>query len=610
MTKELDYKELGLKCGLEIHQQLNTNKLFCNCPSIIRDDKTHFIIKRYLRALAGESGLIDAAALDESKKQKYFLYEGYTDTTCLVELDEEPPHAMNKDALFTTLQFSKMIDAKVVDNIRVMRKTVIDGSNTSGFQRTSLIGIGGSILNGRVGVESVCLEEDSCKIIEKFSTHNVYNLSRLGIPLIEIATAPDITTPEMAKEVASELGMLLRSTGRVKRGLGTIRQDVNVSIAKGVRVEIKGAQDLKLVPTYVEYEALRQKNLLEIFADLKKRKASADKTIHDLSKLFAKTEAKILRSALDRKERDGVVVAIKLNNYAGFIGKEIQPGRRLGSEFSDYAKMHGVKGLFHSDELPHYGITQKEVDAVVKELKIGKDDAFILIADQKDIAERAINQVITRANTLSLIKEVRQARPDGTSQYMRPMPGASRMYPETDVPAITPQSLDAIELPELITEKAMRFAKEYKLSSDLASLLAKGGYNFDTYVKDFKKVSPTVIADTLLTTPKELKKRFNIEIDDVEAYESHAKAVLGKLNDGKISSSSVVEILGKLCKNEDVTWEQYAPMDEKALEKVVKEVIAADPKAPIGALMGQAMKKLGGSADGKAVMGMIKKNIS
>src|SRR3989338_1320255 len=97
----LDYHHLGLMMGLEIHQQLEGKKLFCNCPTQIRDDQPHFTIHRKLRASAGESGEIDIAAQQEQSRGRSFAYEGYTDTTCLVEADEEPPHELNKDALYT-----------------------------------------------------------------------------------------------------------------------------------------------------------------------------------------------------------------------------------------------------------------------------------------------------------------------------------------------------------------------------------------------------------------------------------------------------------------------------------------------------------------------------
>lgn len=261
----LDYESIGFKCGIEIHQQLDGKKLFCNCITEIRKDNPDFTVIRRLRASAGEEGRVDQAALHEQKKQKYFVYQGYNDITCDVELDEEPPHPVNPVAMKAALQVSKLLNCKVVDQVQVMRKTVIDGSNTSGFQRTMIVGFDGFIESkGRkISISSVCLEEEACQIIDRTKECDVYNLSRLGIPLIEIATGPDITSPEEAKEVAAKIGMILRSTGACKRGIGSIRQDINLSIKNGARVEIKGFQDLRSIVKIIDYEIERQLKLLE-----------------------------------------------------------------------------------------------------------------------------------------------------------------------------------------------------------------------------------------------------------------------------------------------------------------------------------------------------------
>ncbi|KYK27334.1 hypothetical protein AYK26_03690 [Euryarchaeota archaeon SM23-78] len=261
----LDYEKLGLKIGIECHQQLEGHKLFCNCPTEIRKDNPDFKITRRLRASAGEVGRVDQAALYEQQKHKYFVYHAYNDITCNVELDEEPPHPVNQEALKAALQVAKMLNCKIVDEIQVMRKTVIDGSNTSGFQRTMLIGMNGfvEVGNRKIGIESACLEEEACQIIERKKEYDVYNLSRLGIPLIEIATSADIKTPEEAREVAAKIGMILRSTGKCKRGIGSIRQDVNLSIKGGARVEIKGFQEYKSIPKIMNYEIERQLKLIK-----------------------------------------------------------------------------------------------------------------------------------------------------------------------------------------------------------------------------------------------------------------------------------------------------------------------------------------------------------
>ena len=270
----MNYEEVGLKCGIEIHQQLTGKKLFCNCPTLLRDDEAHFKVQRKLRAVAGESGEIDIAAQQEQVKDKNFLYEGYKDTTCLVELDCEPPHPLNPEALYTALQFCKMVGAEVSQIIPVMRKTVVDGSNTSGFQRTALVARKGQIKTeqGLVRIDNVNLEEDAAKIISESSEEKIYRLDRLGIPLIEIGTAPDIKTPEQCLDAARTIGLLLRSLPGVKRGLGTIRQDLNVSVIGGRRIEIKGAQELRLLPLWVELEVKRQLELLKIKEELIKKR--------------------------------------------------------------------------------------------------------------------------------------------------------------------------------------------------------------------------------------------------------------------------------------------------------------------------------------------------
>ena len=261
---ELDYEKVGLKCGLEIHQQLDTKKLFCNCPSILRKQEQDFIVMRRLHAVAGETGETDVAAKFQTSLGKEFLYQGYNDTTCLVELDESPPREINQEALQIALQISLLLHAEIIPLAQIMRKTVVDGSNTSGFQRTVIIAHGGYVetTQGKVGIDSICIEEDSARIIFKNEKEAVYRLDRLGIPLIEIATSPDIKTPEQAKEVALHLGSILRSC-KVKRGIGTIRQDVNVSIKKGERVEIKGFQDIMNIERAIEFEVKRQIELIK-----------------------------------------------------------------------------------------------------------------------------------------------------------------------------------------------------------------------------------------------------------------------------------------------------------------------------------------------------------
>ncbi|MCK4552863.1 Glu-tRNA(Gln) amidotransferase subunit GatE [Candidatus Pacearchaeota archaeon] len=318
----MDYEKLGFKCGLEIHQQLDTKKLFCNCQSILRKDEPDFIVRRRLHAVAGESGEVDVAAKHEMGKDKEFVYQGY-DTTCLVELDEEPPHEINKDALNIALQISLLLNCRILPLTQIMRKTVIDGSNTSGFQRTVLIAQDGYVETdgGRVGINAVILEEDAARIVsrtpqaypEKSSTkiftkgkdEVVYKLDRLGIPLVEIVTAPDIKTPEQAKNVSLKIGEILRSC-RVRRGIGTIRQDVSISIEHGKRIEMKGVQDLKLIVPTINNEIERQIDLVKMKKSVAEvRRGNPDATTSFLrplpgsARMYPETDLPMLKISRD-----------------------------------------------------------------------------------------------------------------------------------------------------------------------------------------------------------------------------------------------------------------------------------------------------------------------
>ncbi len=621
----LDYSKLGLKCGIEIHQQVDTNKLFCSCSSNLREETPDFTITRRLRSVIGETGEIDVAALQEHRKEKNYIYEGYNDSTCLVETDEEPPHNINKEALYVGLQVSLLMKAKIVDKIQVMRKTVVDGSNTSGFQRTSLIAMNGAIDTsfGKVGIPSICLEEDSSRPITQDSASVTYRLDRLGIPLVEIATDPAITHPDQVREVAEFIGMVLRSTGKVKRGLGTIRQDVNVSIAEGRRVEIKGAQDLKMLATLVEYEALRQRNLVEI----KKELLSRIKQMRELSnekisvtEIFQNVESNVIKNALrndeNKQSRDkhnkGAVLALKLPKFAGLIAKELQPGRRLGTEFSDRAKViAGVGGIFHSDELPKYGIEQEHVDRVKEILGCKEQDAFILVADNSKKAELALDAVFERAmQALNGVPgEVRRANEDGTTTYMRPMPGAARLYPETDA---IPISLDekfisSIKLPELLMDKSDRFEDKHKLGHDLAVAISKSSKHelFERFVERFENLKPAYLAEILLTAEKQVKKQFEKEIilKDVDFED-----LFIYLNAGKIAKESVLEIFSKTAEKplQDVIVE-YELMSDAELEKAVKQIVSENKGQPFNVIIGNVMSKLRGKADGKKIVDAVKK---
>ncbi|MBN2229944.1 MAG: Glu-tRNA(Gln) amidotransferase subunit GatE [Candidatus Thorarchaeota archaeon] len=622
------YQKLGLMVGLELHQQLNTDrKLYCHCPTTTRDDEPDGTFIRRLRPTQSEMGEVDPAALFEFQKQKRFCYEYYNETTCLVESDEEPPHDLCEDAIDICLTVANFLHSMPVDEIHPMRKIVIDGSNTTGFQRTAIIANGGEISVGgkSIGIQTICLEEDAARKIADDDKNNmrIYRLDRLGIPLIEVATDPDIRSPSEAQEVALAIGLLLRSTGRVKRGLGTIRQDVNVSIRNGAIIEIKGFQQLDMLSTLIELEAFRQAKLLEIRDTLKTRGITQEdinqKSI-DITDVFTKTESKVIRNAITN---DGVVYAIRLPGFSGLIGMEIQPERRLGTEFSDYAKFWGsVGGIFHSDELPKYGITDNDVLKVRKLLRAKEEDAVVIVASSKQNCQDALDAVILRAKEAvkGVPAETRTPLPNGTSKYARPRPGSSRMYPETDVRPvkITEFRLNKIKknMPETIEHREKRFIKEYGLSADLAYQITRS-INLDIFEHVIKEteVAPTLVAATLENTLVSLSRD---QVPTENLQEHHFIDLFKSIEKNKLSSEAIPTILTHLANNPNQSIEAALQATdlamassieiEVAIRRIVKEregFIREQGERSIGGLMGLVMKEFGGKIDGKIVRDLL-----
>lgn len=617
----MDWKKLGLKMGLEIHQQLNTqHKLFCPCKTELIDDEHNELIRRNLRPTQSELGEIDRAALQESLRNLNFQYEAYNYNTCLVETDDEPPHSLNEEALEISITIAALMNMHIVDEFHTMRKQVIDGSNTGGFQRTGLVATDGYLDTpyGRVAIESLGLEEDAARRIETTDDYTEFRLDRLGIPLAEITTDPSMHHPEQVREVAYMIGQVLRSTN-VKRGLGTIRQDLNISISEGARVEIKGVQNLDLMSTIVENEVTRQLNLIDIKKELNERNAEVLEEIHDLDELFENTESKILKSAESIK-------AVVLKGFDGLIGREVQPGRRFGTEIASYAKKRGVSGIFHSDELPAYGITQEEVDKVSEFLDIGPEDAFIIVAHDEDIAISALEEVKRRANLgfEGVLEETRKSLDDGNTEYMRPLPTANRMYLETDIPLfkITDEMVEPIKnnLPELPDVKKERIIKEYNLSEDLANQLVKRleADVFEEILSDVD-VNPTPVASLLAYDLREIKREgYNINILTTQ----HFKDLFKLLADGKIAKDSVTKLATAIIESpeEDVTTiaesNNLTLLSEDEVCEIIANIVAKNEKmvkerqmGAMGPLMGMSMKELKGKADGSLVNKIVKEEI-
>ncbi|MFW9914896.1 MAG: Glu-tRNA(Gln) amidotransferase subunit GatE [Candidatus Thorarchaeota archaeon] len=625
------HQEDTMKAGLELHIQLDTGKLFCDCRSELHEEDPDYIIRRKLKAVAGELGEIDIAAAAEEARGKTFHYEAHYGSVCTIELDEEPPHLINQDALEVALTIARLLNMKPVEEIHIMRKTVIDGSNTTGFQRTAFLARDGYIdtTEGRIRVNMLCLEEDAARKMHERADKIFFRLDRLGIPLVELRTEPDIKSPKQVQECAERLGLLTRMTGKVKRGIGTIRQDLNVSIPGGARVEIKGAQDLAMFPKIVEIEIKRQKTLLEISETLKKRKITVkdlERAPVDVTEVLSKSESDIARRGL---KGTNIALSVKLPGFGGLLGLDIGPDRRFGTELADHVRKEtGLRGLLHSDELQGYGITGKETEAIAKALDAtSSEDGYVIVLAEKVVAQKAIHVILNRARSAlnGVPREVRGPNQDGTSSYQRPMPGGARMYPETDHPPII-VSEDLIQridsnLPETPDQKLERFVKE-GLGSELASQIIRSRklQLFENLAKNHE-FSSKYIASLLLSVDSELKKEHNIEDPSILTH-SQFSQVFDMVEQGEIAKSAVVPVLASLLRDPHLSApeviskigvkraneEEIVAIIEGIVQKR-RDFIKERRLNALGPLMGMAMKELAGKVEGKEVSDLLKREI-
>ena len=647
----LDPESLGFMCGIEVHQQLATGKLHSRQPGELHDITIETLPKdwskfnRKLRSSSGEGGAIDVAARFEARRNRSFVY-CQAPNAGLIELDEQPPLPHDEDALDISLTVSGMLNAHPVPLLQTMRKTVVDGSNTSGFQRTTLVATDGVLETngGPVGIDVLCLEEDSARKLDSELTPNgevvTWNLDRLGIPLIEIATAPDVKTPEHAKQTSIALGRTLRDTRRVRRGLGSIRQDLNVSIMCGDRVEIKGCQDLEWIPKIIRCEMARQLHFYRLANQLRanhdlpllsddRREESVSvqdkvseflpQNLVDVSSKFVNCEAKRVKSGLDA---GSIMLALPLPGFNGLIGtKELDSEGsqmpRLGREFAGAAKLAGVAGVYHSDELPAYGIEKEFVDATMDALD--GVDAFVLCLAPRWQAELALESVLNRAKLAfeRIPQEVRNvvirkgSPEDGTTTPMRPLPGGARMYPETDIPPleITSQRWEVVmdNLPMTQEERSQRLSR-YEISKDQFNQLLSRELD-DDFVAHSQGLPQKAWATMLLEN---------------EGDVGLMALVLATKEAGHITREGMGRILEEFS-GKNPSMEQLAtraeelglkPADSGDLIHVVEKVVAdrmdfikERGMAAMGPLMGVVMKECGGAADGKQVSALLKEVI-
>ena len=422
------------KIGLEIHQQLATpQKLFCSCP-MGKSAGSNYAFDRKLRPTHSEVGTLDPAAIFEAKKKRAIKYLAPLDSTCLVEADEEPPYTVNDQALEIALIISLALHSSIEDEFHVMRKIVIDGSNTSGFQRTILIARGGYLkVNGQsIGVQSISLEEDAARIIGGDANLRSYSLDRLGTPLVEIALEP-IAGSASITGVALALGRLLRSTKRVTRGIGSIRQDVNISLDNGPVVEVKGVQNLFQLDEVIKNELLRQDGLIRIARKIQERTTENPsrfvRRTKDLTLILSSSPSMVVKRILENKNNR--VIALCINDFKGLLGFEPYPGIRLGKQLSELVRFFGLGGIFHSDELPNYGINAQDVSKISSALEMKSEDAFVLIGGPSEVLPLAVREVYDRLIKAfsGVVPETRSVANDGSTVFIRPRPGSAENVP-------------------------------------------------------------------------------------------------------------------------------------------------------------------------------------
>jgi glutamyl-tRNA(Gln) amidotransferase subunit E len=551
MTPE-DYAAVGFKSGLEIHQQLLTaKKLFCRCPAGRYSSKFDAEILRHMRPTLSELGEYDGTALMEFKTKKEIIYQINRDTVCTYEMDDTPPFMINEEALDIALGIGELYDCIMIDELHIARKQYLDGSIPTGFQRTTIVGVDGRIpCKGRsIRVVQLGLEEDACREVSDVGHRRTYLTDRLGMPLIETVTAPDMRTPQEVAEVAQMIRRIVRSTGRVRTGIGAAREDVNVSVTGGTRIEIKGVPRIPRIPLLTYNEAMRQWNLLRLRDELARRGVSSTTfaaSSEEITKVLRRTLYQPLQTALAAGMS---AYAIRLNGFKGLLRWQTQTATYFSQEISDrirvIACLTTLPNMAHSDS-PGEALTSAEWQAVRKSLSSGDNDTLVVVWGPEADAGLAAQEVIIRAReaTIGIPSETRQALRDGTNGFERILPGPNRMYPDTDLPPkrIPRERLESIRsgLPPRVAAREAWY-REIGVPADLVEDLAVSGYAplFETAVKAWG-LSPKLAAVVLIQYPKRLKKK---KLPNLLPEGGLLEAVLQAVKERKIYPEGILPLL-------------------------------------------------------------------
>ena len=615
---EADYETVGFKSGLEIHQQLYTDKkLFCRCPAGIYSDHYDAEILRHMRPTLSELGVYDGTALMEFKTKKEIIYRINRNTVCTYEMDDTPPFLINEDALDIAIGIGMLYNCKLVDELHIARKQYLDGSIPTGFQRTAIYAVDGWIpyKDRKVKIVQMSIEEDSCREVADYSHNRIYLTDRLGMPLIETVTGPDMRTPQEAAEVGWICAKLVRSTHKVRRGIGAARQDVNVSVEGGTRIEIKGVPKIGMIPLLTHNEAMRQWNLLRLREELKKRGITSETfqtKNFDITSILKKPHYVPLKSAVESNLKIACVV---LKGFKDLLLWQTQPDTYFSKEISDRVRVIAclttIPNLIHSDSKTDT-LTSSDWQKVKKYVDATDNDTLVIVWGNEDDIQTAVNEIIIRAKeaTIGIPSETRQALSDGTNGFERILPGADRMYPDTDLPPkrIAEDRINKIKswLPEQFW-KRQKWYKELAIPPDTIDELSISKYAelFKKAVNEWK-INPVTAAVVLIQYPKRLKKgSLNFSSINEEIFSSVLKANA----DRKLTSDFILSAL-KMSSELGMFVEEIIPqrISQSDLEK---EIILAEnqmekmkfikKKNIRSIMMGILMNKLRGRISAKLV---------
>jgi glutamyl-tRNA(Gln) amidotransferase subunit E len=636
MGSDFDYKKLGLKIGIEIHQQLDSRtKLFCNCPNHLHGTRPpDFTVLRQQRPVLGEEGKFDKGMLVEFLKRGSVIYEGYYDSSCTYELDETPPFPVNEECVDIALEIGQLLKMDVIREMHVCRKNYVDGSVPGGFQRTMEMAQNGTmeLKNGTsIGIENLFLEEDAARRIKTEGKVSFFRVDRLGIPLVEITTTPDIHSPEDAKETAYRIGLLLRSTNKVKRVLGAIRQDINISIINGERIEVKGVQKLDWIPLLVNFECQRQLGLIAIKTELANRSIKEDdiqRTPIDVTELFQNTPCKFVKAGIKKGLR---FTALKMPGFKGIYGTELNPDRRFGTEVAEKVKvLTGLKGLIHSDEdlLGKYQFSDAEITALKKKLQVQEHDLFILLLAKGQALETALDIIVERSQAAlrGVPEETRQAQDDGSHIFLRELGGGRRLYPDTDSPPILLEEARISHIHDTIGpypwDVIREAATKYKIAEDhIEDLIMTGKLALFEQLATILPENLTLVLRSITDFVKVLHRESR---DTSVLTENHFVHLLTGLKNGEIAKEALEAILRVWTDEPDLSLMKakakagISEFDMSTLDQIVtevveknKELIQTRGRGAMGALMGDLMKIVGrGAVDGKILSSTLNQKMA